>query len=170
MLRQKNSDGEPAKKKNFCVLCLKLAIFFMSAPPSTGVFAIFTMAIGALVTMALLPLSMCKCLHHCQTRIVALVACCQAGVVSLVVMALLPSMRRRLCHCRDCYCCPHDNCIVAIVDAQASLPLLSWRCCPRNNGIIALDLWWCCCSHCNGIIAVLKLVLLPLLQWHHYHL
>ncbi len=33
MLCQKKADSEPAQKKNFCVLCLKLANFFMSAPP-----------------------------------------------------------------------------------------------------------------------------------------
>ncbi len=27
--------GDPAKKKNFCVLCIKLANFFMSPPPTT---------------------------------------------------------------------------------------------------------------------------------------
>jgi hypothetical protein len=36
----------PPKKKNFCVLCLKLAIFFMIAPPTT-----FALAL----TLALMP-------------------------------------------------------------------------------------------------------------------
>ncbi len=34
MLQQKKSDREPAKKKDFCVLCLKLANFFMIEPPT----------------------------------------------------------------------------------------------------------------------------------------
>ncbi len=36
-LCRKNSDSKPAKKKNLCVLCLKLAIFSMIAPPNLGI-------------------------------------------------------------------------------------------------------------------------------------
>jgi hypothetical protein len=72
-------------------------------------------------------------------------------------------------HCCDCNGCPHDNCVVAVVNAQVSLPLLRWRCCPHNNGIVALDPRWCCCPCCDGIIAILKLGLLPSLQWHCCH-
>jgi hypothetical protein len=79
-------------------------------------------------------------------------------------MASLPSMRRPLLHRRDCYCCPHDNGVLAIVDGQASLPLSSWRCYPCNNGVVALDPQQHCCPCCNGIVVVLKLVSLPLLQ------
>jgi hypothetical protein len=59
-----------------------------------GVFAIVTMVIVALVPMVLLLSFMCRHLRHCWASIVALVACCQAGVFALVVMASLPSMRR----------------------------------------------------------------------------
>ncbi len=91
------------------------------------------------------------------------------GIVALVAMALLPLMRRCLCRCCNCNCCPHDNDAIAIVNGQASLPLLRWYCPPHNNGVDALDLRWRCCPLCNGIVAILKLVLLPLLQWRHCH-
>ncbi len=139
--------------------------------------------------MVLLPLMMRRHLRHCQASIVTLIAHHQAGIVALVVLALLSLMRRHLHCCHDCKCCPHDDGIVAIVNAQASLSLSSWCQCLCNNCIAALDLQWCCCPCCNGIIAVLKLVLfflvamavllssagilaiitmalLPLLQWH----
>ncbi len=105
----------------------------------------------------------------CQAGVIALVACHQAGVVALIVMVSLPSMRRHLCCCYNCNCCPHDNGTIALVDAQGSLPLLSWCHCPCNNGIVALDLLWHCCPYCNGIVAVLNLALFPLLQWCHSH-
>jgi hypothetical protein len=110
--------------------------------------------------MALLLSSLSRCLHDCQTSIVTLITCCQAGVVPLMVMTLLPSMRRRLCHCCHCNCCPHGNGSVAVVDLQASLPSLSWHHCPGNKGTVAL---------CNGVVAVLKLASSPLLQWHCCH-
>jgi hypothetical protein len=85
------------------------------------------------------------------------------------MIASLLSMRRRLCHHCHCDCHPHDNSIVAIVNVQASLPSSSWRCCPCNNGAVALDPRWRCCHHCNGVITILKLVLLPLLQLRCCH-
>jgi hypothetical protein len=69
---------------------------------------IVTIRIVAFMTMALLPLSMRRCLCHCQD-----------GVVSLVTIASLP-----LIH----------NSVVALV-VIASLPSLSWRCCPCCNGV-----------------------------------
>jgi hypothetical protein len=80
-----------------------------------------------------------RCLRHCQASVIALVACCQAGIVALVVMALLLLMHRHLCRCCDCDCSPYDSGIFAIVNMTVSLPLSSWRCCPHNNGAIALD-------------------------------
>jgi hypothetical protein len=129
------------------------------------------MGIVALVRMALLPSSMRRHLCCCQASVVALVSCCQAGIVVLVVVASLPLMRRCLCHCRNCNCYPHDICVVAIVDAQVSLPVSSWHCCSHNNGIVALDLQQRCCPHyndvidplCAGTIALIALVLSPLL-------
>ncbi len=76
-------------------------------------------------------------------------------------MALLPSMRRHLCHCCICNCCPHDNGVVAVVDAQAFLPSLRWHHCPCNNGVAALDLQWHCCPCCHGAVAILKLHCCP---------
>jgi hypothetical protein len=83
------------------------------------------MAIVALVMMALSPLSMRRHLCYCQTSAAALVAHHSAGIVALVVMALLPLIHRHLCCCCGCGCFPHDNAIVdflAIVKL-ASLPL-----------------------------------------------
>ncbi len=115
--------------------------------------------------------------------------CCQcAGVSTVVELALLPlllilklallqllqwpcllSMCRHL-HCRhDCDCHPHDNGIVAVVDAKGSLPLSRWHHHPCNNGIVALDPRWHCCPCHDAIVAILKLALLPLLQSHHRH-
>jgi hypothetical protein len=104
-------------------------------------FIVHQAGIVTLVTMALSLLSMhrhlclccdgniaslmCRHLCHCQVSVLALIACCQAGVVALVVMALLLSLHRRLCHSHDSNCCSCHNGVVAIVDAQAFLLLLS---------------------------------------------
>ncbi len=112
---------------------------------------------------------MCRRLHHCQTSVVALITCCQAGVIAHVGMALFPLMCRRVCHHCYCNCCPHDDGIIAIVNAQASLLLWSWHCCPHNNSIVTLDLQRRCCPCCDGVVAIFKLALLPLLQWGHCH-
>jgi hypothetical protein len=125
--------------------------------------------IVALVTMALLQLLMRRHLRHCQASIVALVAHCQAGILALNAMALLPSICRHLCYCHNCDCCPHDDGIVAVVSVQPSLPSLRWHCHLCNIGIVVLELQWCCCSCCDGVVAVLKLALLPSLQWSHCH-
>jgi hypothetical protein len=128
------------------------------------------MAIGALVTMALLLLLMCRHLCRCLTNVVALIACSQAGAIALVVMVLLPSMHRHLYCCCNCDCCLHDNDVVAIDDAQASLPLSRWWHCPHNNDVIAVDVQRRSCPFHNCVVPILKLALLPLLQWcccHH---
>jgi hypothetical protein len=127
------------------------------------------MAIFIFVTMTLSLSSMCRCLRHCQNCTVALVACHQAGIVALVVMASLPLMHRDLCCCCHCDCHPHDNGVIAIVDVQASLPALIQSCCPCNNGIFALDPQWHCCLCRDGIVVALKLALLLLLKWHCCH-
>ncbi len=80
-------------------------------------------AIVALVMVALLPLSMRRYLRHCQASVIAFVTHHQAGIVAFVAMALLPSMRRRLGRCRDCNYHPHNDGVIAVVNAQASLPL-----------------------------------------------
>ncbi len=127
------------------------------------------MVIVALVTTALSPLSMRRRLCHCQASIIALVACCQAGIVVIVVMTSLSSMRRHLCHYCDCNCCPHDNGIAPVVDAQAFLLSFTWCCCPRNNCVVAFDLQPHCFPLHNGVVAVLKLTSSPLLRWHLHH-
>jgi hypothetical protein len=141
------------------------------------------MTIVALVTMVLILLLMCRRLRRCQASIVALVVHHQAGIVTLLVMPLLSLMCRCLCHCCNWDCHPHDNGIVAIVDAQVShcCPLCSsssWLCCSCCDGVVAIDVqaslpllqWqllllsqWCChhCQ-CTGISTVVKLILLPL--------
>jgi hypothetical protein len=124
------------------------------------------MANVALITMALLPLLMCRRLCCCQADTIALIACRQASVIALVVLVLLPSMRLHLCgHC-NCDCYPHDNGGITVVNAQASMALLSWYPHPQNNGIIPPHLQWCCCPLCNCIVTILKLATLPLLQLH----
>jgi hypothetical protein len=106
------------------------------------------------------------CFSCCQANVVALAACHQAGAVTHIAMALLPSMRRVFCRCPNCNFHLNDNCIVANVNSQTSLPLLRRCHCSRTNGTVALDPQRCCCPHCNGIIAVLKLVALPCFSLH----
>ncbi len=81
----------------------------------------------AIVVMTSLLSLMRSCLQRCQASIVALVACCKAGTVvaALVMMVLLPSLCRRLCHCCNGDCCSCHGGVVAVVDAQASPLLLS---------------------------------------------
>jgi hypothetical protein len=108
-------------------------------------------------------------------------------IVALVVMVLLPSS--------SWWHCPCHKGIIAIVDAQASLPLpqwcccphckgaianitwgllslLHWRCCPYHNDLFALLSPWHCqlCWHCHllcaGIMALNVLALMPLSCWH----
>jgi hypothetical protein len=98
------------------------------------------MAIVALITMALLPLSMCRRLHHCQACVVALVTCCQAGIVALVAMALLPSMCRHLC-------------IIVIVIAALMMMVLSPLSIRRHP---------CRCQ--DGVVALVTMALLPLIH------
>jgi hypothetical protein len=79
-------------------------------------------------------------------------------------------MCRHLCRRRHCDCCPHDDGVIAVVNAQASLPLSRWCRLPRNNGIIAIDPQRCCCPRRDCIVAVLKLESLPSSLWcprHH---
>ncbi len=67
------------------------------------------------------------------------------------------------------HCCLHDNGVIAVIDAQASLPSSKWRCLPHNNGVVALDLWWCCCPSCDCAVAILKLASSPSSQWRCRH-
>jgi hypothetical protein len=80
------------------------------------------------------------CLRHCQASVIALVACCQADIVTHIAMALLPLMRRVFAVV-----------VIAIVAlmAMALLPLLM-RKCP------------CCCQ--ESVVALIKMVPLPLIR------
>jgi hypothetical protein len=90
------------------------------------------------MTMALLPLLICRC------------PCCyQAGIVALVTMALLPLIR---------------NGFVAL-DAMALSLSSSWHCCPCCNGVIAIiDVVALVACHQVGIIAVDAQAFLSLLR------
>jgi hypothetical protein len=89
-----------------CLIGAVVSMFIVA-----GIFAIFV--------MESLLLLMQRRRHCCQARIITLVARCQADIVALIVMALLPSMCRRFCHC-SC----HDG-VVVVVHAQSSPPLSS---------------------------------------------
>ncbi len=135
----------------------------------------------ALVAMVLLLSSSwrrCPCrngiivINNAQASLPSLWWCCCPccnGIVNINAMALLPMMCRHLYHCLDCNCHTHDNGVIAVVYVLASFPLLSWHHCPRNNGIVTLDLQQCCCPCCYGVVASLKLVSSLLLQWCHCH-
>ncbi len=99
-------------------------------------------AINALMTMALLPISMHR--HPC---------CCQAGVVALITIALLPLIR---------------NGIVALF-AMALSPSSSWCCPPCCNGIaITIDLvpLIACCQAGVAALVVMALSLLMCRRLH----
>jgi hypothetical protein len=110
---------------------------------------------------------------HCQctgiSAIVKLVLTPLLIVIALVTMLPSPLMHRHLCRHRDCNRCPHDDGIVAVVNAQASLLSSSWHHCPHNNGIATLDPQWRYFPCCDGVVAILKLALLPLFQWRLCH-
>jgi hypothetical protein len=55
----------------------------------------------AIIVMASLPSLIRRRLNHCQVIVIALIACHKAGIVALVMMALLPLMRRHLHRCCD---------------------------------------------------------------------
>jgi hypothetical protein len=106
--------------------------------------------------------------HHCcpQVDIIALVVmpslsslmcrrphCHHDEVVSLIVMVLLPLMRRHLCHHGYGNCPPHCDGVSAIVKLAYSS---SWRCGPHNNGVVAvINNDWCCCPRQAGVFAPL---------------
>jgi hypothetical protein len=104
--------------------------------------------------------------------------CSQASIV--IKLALLPC----------------NNLVVAVIDAQASLLLPSWHCCPCHNGVAVIDAQvtsqsrplcccynnvvslvamtslplssWCCCPRHNGIVTIINVqASLLLSQWHH---
>jgi hypothetical protein len=123
------------------------------------------MAIVFLIMMALLPSLMHRHLHRCWLALLPLLI-----VIALVLMVPLQLMCRHLCHRCNCNCWPHDDRIVAIVNAQVSFLWSSWRHSPCNNGAVTLDPQQHCFSYWDGIVAIHKLSSLPLLQWclcHH---
>jgi hypothetical protein len=97
------------------------------------VFAIFAIAIVALMTMALLPLSRYPC-------------CYEAGVVSLVTMT-----SSTLIH----------NSVVALI-MMVLLPSSSWSHCPCCNGIVVINDVVALIDHCQaGVGTLVVMVLLP---------
>ena len=102
--------------------------------------------IVALVMMALLPSPV-----HRHLAVVELALTPSSLIIELVTLL---SMRRSLFHHCNCNCCPHHDGVVTIVDAQASLLLLSWCHCPHNSGFIALDLdpQWHCSRPRAGVV------------------
>jgi hypothetical protein len=99
------------------------------------------------------------CLHHCQASVVALAACCEAGVITHVAMVLLPSMCRVFA-------------IVAIaifVLMMMALLLLSMHRCPCHcrDGVIALVTMALLPLIRNGVVALIAMVSLLSSSWHH---
>jgi hypothetical protein len=102
--------------------------------------------------MGLLPSLMCRCLH-----------CHGAGIVTLVAMVLLLSMRRHLCS-------PGVFAIIVIM----LLPSLRWHCCRCYVGVVThvmmvLSPSLMCRSYChchNGVIAFVALAPLPTFHGH----
>ncbi len=107
-------------------------------------------------------------------------SCC-AGVVSVVALALSPSLLWRHCPCCSSVvaivvivllplsCRPLCNCCAGVVTIVAMAPstLLHLHCCRCCNGafaVVALR----CHPNCTGV-AVVVMVLLTLLCWHLYH-
>ncbi len=79
--------------------------------------------------------------------------CHRDDVVALIVMMLLPLMRRHLCHHGNGDCCHHPDGISAIVKLAWSS---SWCCCPCDNGVVAvIDNNRHCYPHWNGMFAPL---------------
>ncbi len=154
-------------------------------------------SVVTLVMMALLPSSSWHCLFVAMVSVSSLMCrhpCHHCnGIVALITMALLPLIRRCLCcHCNS-DCCPFCNSISAIVDLAWSS---SWRHCPCNNGVVAiinaqesvLLLSWChyphcdggtainaqaslqsghLCHHCNKVAALVAMAMLQLSSWYH---
>jgi hypothetical protein len=98
----------------------------------------------ALVTMALLPLPV--------RRHLAIVELASPPLSLVIELASLPLMRRHLCHHCDCDCRPHHDGVVTVVDAQASLLLLSWC----VIALVTVALSPLILIH-DGVVAVLKL-------------
>jgi hypothetical protein len=91
----------------------------------------------------------CMCVHAC---VVALVVCCQAGIIVLVMMALSPSTRRPLC----CYC--DDN--VALVTMVLLLSSLHRHLCHCQTSAVALIAY-----RQAGVVALVVMAL-----WFTYYL
>jgi hypothetical protein len=116
-----------------------------------GVFAVVVIAIVALMTMALLPLLMCRRPCHCWDGVIPLVTMAASpmihtSVVALIMTRLMPSSSWRSCPC-------HNGVTVIInvitlvarfqagivaVNAQASLLLSEWQLLLCHNGIVAI--------------------------------
>ncbi len=111
-------SGKCTRTHSACILEYGCAI-------GTMVSKFIDAGVCAIIMIVPLLLLMCRRLPHCQASIIALVACRKAGIVALIMMALLQSMRRRFCYCPDGNCCScHNPCQCAGVSAVVKLALL----------------------------------------------
>jgi hypothetical protein len=119
--------------------------------------------------MGLLPSSMrrhlCCHWHHCPrcngVAVVNAQVLLQSRRFVVVEIALLPLSQ--WCHCRPHWCCcPCHDGIIAIINAQVSLPLSQWRWRPHCAGAIANNiarvlsplLHHCCLPYCADLFAL----------------
>jgi hypothetical protein len=98
------------------------------------------------------------CLCCCPASKVALAACRRAGVVPRCNGVTINA--QDFCCCCDCIFFSNDDSIVAIVDAQSSLPLSRWYCCPCNN-MALLPLIR------KSIVALIAMASSLSSSWHH---
>jgi hypothetical protein len=115
-----------------------------------------------MLTMASLPLLICRHLCHCHNGVVALVAlgplptlhgCCHPCCIGVVVLNALTSSPSR-----------HMGIITII--APALLPLSSWCVCTIALVLLPLSRC-CCCPWCIGISTLVAQASLPLLCLRH---
>ncbi len=100
------------------------------------VFAIVVIAIVTLMTMALLPLSICRHPCHCQDGVIALVSMALSPLICNVVVALVAMASLLSSSWHHHPCCNH---VVVIINAQGSLPSLQCCYCPCCYSVVAVD-------------------------------
>ncbi len=97
-------------------------------PQCTGIFTFVAIAIVALMTMSSLPLSMCRRSCHCQ-----------AGVVSIVTMVLLPLICNSFVALVTMALLHPQAGIVALVAILLSSSSICRRPCCHCDGVVALN-------------------------------
>ena len=115
--------SSPSMRRHLCHRCAGIfAVFAIAAVALWPLWHLCRLCrcrggIVALVTMALLPSPVCRHL--------AVVELASSPLSLVIKLASLPLTRRRLCRRCDCDCHPHHDGVVTVIDAQASLLLLS---------------------------------------------